>query len=218
MLNPDGTLSLPEFLPAETLLGYPDYVKAQVESYFVTLFAGQTQYQLVGDAPPVHDKDTPIMRRMADMPLPTPEGLATHVGFANFKSMQRAIEDATLPERSRHFLLLGCSMIADVYTKAGLTEALNQRFLKFLMSAYLDISEKNEVRATTDSRLVISWQTPEPSQLPTDTLIELERLEKALPATMRQLAHDENTDDIIEFAPTSELVESELKALKELLA
>ena len=209
MLTARGTLSIPTYLPPATILGHPDYVKMQVEEYFSKLLGGMSHYDF---AMPLHpSEDTPIAKRILHQALPTPEGFAHHMGFASFKTMQRAIEDASLPERSRHYVLTGCGMIADAYTKAGLTGVLDKTFLKFLMSAYLNISEKTETHTTTDARLVVSWATPQVDQLPNDIVLEMERLENALPDTMRlPMKRPTEAIDITSSHPTSDLVQYQL--------
>lgn len=125
--------------------------------------------------------------------MPTPEAYARHLGFATFKNLIATIENAEHPEASRHYLASGCSVIADLYTRAGMMDKMNTQFVKFVMSAALGINEKTEVKTEVDNRVTISWgQDPTnhtnpsiPSYKNDPSLIELERLESALPQSMQ---------------------------------
>jgi hypothetical protein len=99
--------------------------------------------------------------------------------------------------------MVGCALISDMYTRAGLTGRLNNSFTKFIMSAYLGINEKIEQNITEDKTITITWNSPNPTtndptrQLvdPNDPdIIELERLEAALPTTMQLPAPPTNED------------------------
>ena len=115
---------------------------------------------------------------------PTPEGLARAVGFANFNSMKKTIEDPDIPEESRHYMLTGCSVIAEILTKAGMFDQANPSFTKFIMSAQLGITEKTEVHSISDTKITITWQDA-PQTMTEADIIELDRLESALPESMQ---------------------------------
>jgi hypothetical protein len=141
------------------------------------------------------------------MDMPTPEEYALHLGFSNFTSLRKTIENEDHPEESRHYLLIGCALISDMYTRAGLTGRLNASFTKFIMSAYLGINEKTEQTITEDKTIRITWG-PTGADDPTSQLvaslqddpdiIELERLEAALPPSMQLPAPSKTLEDILE--------------------
>lgn len=142
--------------------------------------------------------------------MPTPETYARAIGFSSFKSLISAAENNDYPEESRHYLVTGCSVIADLYTRAGMMDRMNTQFTKFIMSAALGINEKVETRTEVDNRITISWGTQSPNDQNTSalrykndpTLIELDRLESALPKNM-SLATTQNPVKSIDFKPVT---------------
>jgi len=141
--------------------------------------------------------------------MPTPETYARAVGFSSFKSLIAAAENNEYPEESRHYLVTGCSVIADLYTRAGMMDRMNTQFTKFIMSAALGINEKVETKTEIDNRVTISWgQNPNDPNTPAlgykndPTLIELDRLESALPKNM-SLATTQSPMKSIDFNPVT---------------
>jgi hypothetical protein len=207
MLNPDGTITIHSHLPASTIMQHPEWLKMQVEYYFNS----HTFRELFEDTPntpaitTTRKTSAPKLKRTDLLKaMPTPEGLARTVGFSNFTTMRKAIENPDYPEASRHYLLVGCSIIADILTRAGLFERLNTTFAKFVMSAYLGINEKTEAYQQVDNKINITWCTPTNPLAHVDTIIEMERLETCLPEGMRLPAP---THSPLNVMPTSQLVE-----------
>jgi len=110
------------------------------------------------------------------------------------------MEDQSYPEPSRYYLFTACSVLADMLTRAGLTAKLDQRFTKFIMSAYMNISEKTEQYTQTDNRVHITWGSDptrrlvderqpiidiSPDNEPDQFRLDLDKLERALPASMQ---------------------------------
>jgi len=159
--------------------------------------------------------------------LPTPESFARAVGFSNFRELTKAAKAEEYPVESRHYLISGCSLLMDIYTKAGLLDALDSRFVKFILAANFEMREAPErTNQLPDNTINICWthngasynqalvsapMPPHPSQLvdlvtplPQQAanqlpyyvqdgqqqeldpdIIELERLEAALPKEMQ---------------------------------
>jgi hypothetical protein len=162
------------------ILNHPQFIKTAVESYFENRRVAK-----------VFDEDQDATTNVC-LDMPTPEEYALHLGFANFTSLKRAIENEAHPEESRHYLLVGCALISDMYTRAGLTGKLNNSFTKFIMSAYLGINEKTEQTITEDRTIRITWTDDthrldgtHRALLNDPDIIELERLEAALPPSMQ---------------------------------
>lgn len=88
---------------------------------------------------------------------PTFEGLALACGFHSFNQMRSAIINDAHPQASRDTLVIACAHIADMYQKHGLTEQLNPSFIKYLLSAYLNISEKHLTESTGDTTITLRW-------------------------------------------------------------
>lgn len=222
----DHRFTLQCYLPPKTLMMSPEWVKMGVEQYYnnpsICKFLSYIQDELLptDELPktkstrrqPKESKDdlTLPLQQPANgkMPtikandtiavMPTPESLARSLGFANFNTMRKAMEDQSYPEPSRYYLFTACSILADMLTRAGLTSKLDARFTKFIMSAYMGIAEKTEQYTTTDNRVHITWGsdptrrlvderqplidiTPESDQFE----IDLDKLERALPSTMQ---------------------------------
>ena len=212
----DHQFTLQSYLPPKTLMMSPDWVKMGVEQYYnnpsIKKFLSYIQDELI----PTDEESSQTTKKKskggltstlasirhasATAVMPTPEALARSLGFANFNSMRRAMEDQSYPEPSRYYLFTACSILADMLTRAGLTSKLDQRFTKFIMSAYMNISEKTEQYTQTDNHVHITWGSDPTRKLveerqpildispdgPHDQFaIDLDKLERALPATMQ---------------------------------
>ena len=92
---------------------------------------------------------------------PTFEGLALAAGFHSFAQLREAIMNENHPQASRDQLIIACAHIADAYQQHGLLESMNPSFIKYLLSAYLNISEKhlNESSITEDKTITIRWDS-----------------------------------------------------------
>ena len=60
---------------------------------------------------------------------------------------------------------MACAHLADTYQQNGLLETLNPQFIKYLLSAYLNISEKHEIASKSDSTFTIRWEQPPPTSI-----------------------------------------------------
>lgn len=125
---------------------------------------------------------------------PTFEGLALAAGFNSFAQMRKAITDteSSYPQESKDALIIGCAHIADVYQQNGLLETLNPAFIKYLLSAYLNISERSvsEAHSTEDKTITIRWATPE-EFTPSPLEQQAQRQKIAATATSKTLLADE---------------------------
>jgi len=201
MLTKEGKIQINCHLPVSTIMCNGEWLKSGIEYYFnehpfYELFDHPQDLAAVTANSP-KNKSLMMPTKKVFSLMPTPESFARALGFANFNSLKKAIENIDHPEDSRHYLLIGCSILADFLTRVGLTEKLNQSFGKFLMSAYLGISEKTEVYTQEDKRIVVLWGQAAPTidgeasnrmtDLITDNnqLIEMKRLEDSLPEQMR---------------------------------
>ena len=125
---------------------------------------------------------------------PTFEGLALCAGFSSFAQMRQAILDDSHPQPSRDYLVIACAHIADAYEQQGLLDRLNPTFIKYLLSAYLNISEKHisERSSTEDRTITVRWVEEQPtSQLVSNNK---ERARIAQTTTSKQALADELAD------------------------
>ena len=128
---------------------------------------------------------------------PTFEGLALCAGFSSFAQMRQAILNDGHPQPSRDYLVIACAHIADAYEQQGLLDRLNPTFIKYLLSAYLNISEKNisERSSTEDRTITVRWvDDTNPSTRPTSQLVSQERARIAQTTTSKQALADELAD------------------------
>jgi len=213
MLVRDGEVTIQCHLSPDVIMESPEWVRMGVEQYFnhseiVSFIKSiQTFYEDELDHSKKQARKTlneSLPRLLRSMRMPTPEEYARAMGFSNFAAMRKAIENPSYKEASRHYLLVGCSIISDMLTRAGLSDRLNSKFVQFVMSAYLGVNEKREMISQSDNKITIEWGStpmmrsiqnaiplPSPEQLALlpvqpDTLdMELDRLERALPNTMQ---------------------------------
>ena len=219
MIVRDGEFRVLCRIPVSTIMSNPEFVRMAVEQYF-------NQKSILDFLRRSKELTEPDKDDKTRLTMPTPEEFARAVGFSNFASLKKAIEDTGYTEDSRHYLLVGCSVIADMLTRAGLMSKLDSKFTKFVMSAYLSINEKTETYRQEDSKIVITWQesvydkyvdnivpiNTAPTINLTDPtkplliennppdyidaeVIEIDRLEKALPNSMRLDPYKEAEQD-----------------------
>ena len=106
---------------------------------------------------------------------PTFEGLALACGFSSFNQMKTAIITPDQhPEESQHILIQACAHIAHIYQQNSLVDNLNSSFVKYLLSAYLNISEKHSTTHTEDRTITIKWE--QPPNAPAPPVPEIEHL------------------------------------------
>ena len=91
---------------------------------------------------------------------PTFEGLALAVGFTSFNQLRTNILNENHPQPSRDILVIACAHLADLYQQNGLLETMNPQFIKYLLSAYLNITEKHEMATTSENTFTIRWEQP----------------------------------------------------------
>lgn len=202
MFAPDGKVKIPGHLPSSTIMNNPQWVKAGVEYYFNThpfhdLFTHQPAATNASKGKDSTSQLVSLPKKTVFAAMPTPESYAHSLGFSGFAQLKRALDNPDYSEESKYYITIGCSIIADLLTRAGLTDKMPTSFVKFIMSAYLDINEKAELHKTEDNRITIAWGQPmlTPTGEKTNTLqalshdtshlIEMERLESALPEGMR---------------------------------
>ena len=101
---------------------------------------------------------------------PTFEGLALAAGFNSFAQLKATILDENHPQPSRDQLIIACAHIADAYQQHGLLDNMNPSFIKYLLSAYLNISEKHlqESSITEDKTITIRWASDNARDLGAD--------------------------------------------------
>jgi len=116
---------------------------------------------------------------------PTPEGLASAMGFAGFTSLRKAIsrltpeqQDDPIIAQSLSTILAACSHMQDYYLKHSLSSSVPHQVAKFISSAYFNINETRVTEETSftkqDTTVRIILETHEPSS-PSE-VIEMERL------------------------------------------
>jgi len=131
---------------------------------------------------------------------PTFEGLALCAGFSSFAQLRAAVVDDSHPQLSRDHLVIALTRIADHYQQNGLLETLNPTFIKYLLSAYLNISEKHETTAheTSDRTITVRWVEDSPNS--TSDLVDEARTKASLRAasTSKQALADELAELSIE--------------------
>ena len=126
---------------------------------------------------------------------PTFEGLALAAGFNSFAQLKQAVLNDSHSSESRDALIIACAHVADHYQQHGLLESLNPSFIKYLLSAYLNISEKHlhESHTTADKTITIRWEDPaaldDPHHDPTRALVERQRIAET--TTSQQALKDE---------------------------
>jgi len=106
---------------------------------------------------------------------PTFEGLALAAGFSSFSQMKQALFDDKHSQVSKDTIVIACARIADHYQQCGLMERLNPGFIKYLLSAYLNISERSiaESQHTEDKTITVRWQEgPQDVAAPTKEAIK----------------------------------------------
>jgi len=129
---------------------------------------------------------------------PTFEGLALAAGFSSFAQLRQAILNDKHPQASVDMLIIACAHIADHYQQNGLLETLNPAFIKYLLSAYLNISEKSisESNITDNKTITITWaSSPDENHLPTPEertrIAATSTSTKALEDELRELEYEE---------------------------
>ena len=93
---------------------------------------------------------------------------------------------------------MACAHLADEYQQNGLLETLNPQFIKYLLSAYLNITEKHEVATSSDNTFTIRWEQPQQTSI-----------DKA-----NQEARAITKEDIAATASSKTLLENELRDLE----
>ena len=129
---------------------------------------------------------------------PTFEGLALALGFTSFNQLRTAILNDNHPQDSRDIIVMACAHLADEYQQNGLLETLNPQFIKYLLSAYLNITEKHEVATSSDNTFTIRWEQPQQTSI-----------DKA-----NQEARAITKEDIAATASSKTLLENELRDLE----
>ena len=94
---------------------------------------------------------------------PTPPGLAMALGFSGFSALLKTLQTeeqnpGTYPQDAIYALQRACSYIEDWYVTHGLQEHIPVAFVRFLLSAYHNRSEKTvqEQMGRRDDQLQIS--------------------------------------------------------------
>lgn len=202
MLVRDGRLTIQCHLPVSTIMVNSEWVRMGVEAYFnhptIVEFLGaiETVHQFAETEKKAKGQLVSLVKAKT-LHMPTPEEFARAIGFSHFAQLRKAVESTDHPEASRHYLLVGCSIIADMLTRAGLQDRMNAKFVQFIMSAYMGINEKTESYTQSDNHVKIEWGASplleriqdvrpliEMSQ-PDELDIELDRLERALQPNMQ---------------------------------
>lgn len=129
---------------------------------------------------------------------PTFEGLALAVGFTSFNQLRTNILNDNHPQPSRDILVMACAHLADLYQQNGLLETMNPSFIKYLLSAYLNITEKHELATTSDNTFTIRWEQPPPSSID----------------QANQAARIRTKEDLAKTATSTTLLSAELKELE----
>ena len=82
--------------------------------------------------------------------------------------MKAAATSDKHPEDSRELILRACATVAHVYQQNGLLESYSPPFVKYLLSAYLSISEKSitESNITDNKNITVQWRTEPPKAHP----------------------------------------------------
>ena len=99
---------------------------------------------------------------------PTFEGLALAAGFSSFNAMKAAATNDKNPEDARELVLRACATVAHIYQQNGLLDKYSPPFVKYLLSAYLSISEKSitESNITDNKTITVQWRTEPPKAHP----------------------------------------------------
>jgi hypothetical protein len=131
--NLPSLIRLPRAYPPSRVMADPDQLRMKVVDYFSMLTAD-----------------------LEDRRHPTPPGLAMALGLRSFDALlhilQVAEEDpSTYPEESLDVLHVARTHIEDYYINNGLRETIPHAFLKFLLSAYFNRSEKT-IQETLNAR------------------------------------------------------------------
>ena len=123
-------------------------------------------------------------------PPPTPEGLARAVGFTSFSQLRSTLKTYHKDYKTAtDFLVSACSIILDYYQQQGLTDRLSQQFIRFLSSAYFDISEKTmqETTITENKTITINISSSAPASFEEEVeLIALDHEMKQLQSIERR--------------------------------
>lgn len=135
-------VTIPKAFPPERVMGDSEKLRINLMDYFTLLKA--------------HDL------------LPTPPGLATHIGLRGFDSLlhiMRIEEDqpGTYPKDSMDCLELAKSYIEDAYIQGGLRDAFPPQFTKFLLSAFFNRKEKTSTEIQQDTNInfrILGLNTP----------------------------------------------------------